>query len=1217
MPCTHCGSNAAPREGRCPGCGAAVPPDATAVPGLSTPVGVSNSDDITRLGAGSDAVTMAPVGGMGGSGQHHLHTTGPLQISQQFGVRYHIIRLLGTGGMGSVYQAWDQELEVAVAVKVIRPEALADPAVAQDIERRFKRELLLARQVTHKNVVRIHDIGEIDGIKYITMPYVHGSDLASILTREGRMPVSRALSIARQVVAGLVAAHEAGVVHRDLKPANIMIDAEDHALIMDFGIARSTSGATGFAMTVAGAVVGTVAYMAPEQAKGDVVDQRADVYAFGLILRDMLLGSRHVGATTAFAELMARMQAAPSSMRTLDATIPEALDAVVTRCLQPNPSDRYQTSAELLRDLDHVAEGDHVQPLPRGKTWRRRQASRGPLVSALAVVAVLLLVGAVAFGVWQWYGTSRGAATAGGPSVPTVSLAVLPFRNASGDPTLDSLGTSLSEVLATDLGEASSIRTIPSVRLREVLRDLRIDPNANLSPSDLARIADFASAQTILWGQYVKFGDEIRIDATLQNLAQQKTTPLKATATNQAALLTAVAQLAASVQQALAAGSADVLNELKSSAWRPSTQSFEALRLYNDGLQLSRNGNHQNALKRFEAAIREDANFALAYSALAQTYANLGYDAQATQQSRRAIGMSESLPPQERYLIAATHYRITNDNAKGIETYEKLLNVSPNNARIQFELAGLYESTGDLARAQEHFAKAVALDPKHVEGLTAVGRIAIKRGDPKSSFQPLNNALSLSIQLKNDEARANVLQAIGVAYKLMGQPADALKQYQESLAIKRQIGQKRGMAVSLGEIGQIQETIGNLQEAVKSYNEALALQREIGDKSGTSNTLISLGGLLDEGLGRPDEALPLLREALALLREEGDRSGEALALNNIGAAYLAKGEFSEAQTYFERALDIREQTKVPREIGDTLHNLGETLGRMGKYDQALTRYLRALELRRADGDTRTAAMESYSIGTIFDYQGRYGAAAKSKGEALQVFRDLKQRDIWLGEILSGSGYSLALSGRADAASKILDEALALTRELKSSSLLAQVLRFQAENAYYKGDMKGAARLAEEAVQAASRASDRSLGLWAQFTAANISAAAQPTKAAAAAFAQIGRRAEVAGLTYLSVYSALQRADALLRAGDGQQAHELVEPTLATAETLGLRELQARSEYVLATSMRLTGDAQARRHYTTALQLLEAMKREDGNQTFLERADLKVIYAACVQWSKAS
>jgi len=152
--------------------------------------------------SGSDAATVLQPAPTESQGPQLTRTTAPLQTGQQFGSRYHIIRLLGSGGMGSVYQAWDQELEVAVAVKVIRPDAMADPDAAQEIERRFKRELLLARQVTHRNVVRIHDIGEIGGIKYITMPYVHGSDLATILNREGRMPVARALAIARQVAAG-------------------------------------------------------------------------------------------------------------------------------------------------------------------------------------------------------------------------------------------------------------------------------------------------------------------------------------------------------------------------------------------------------------------------------------------------------------------------------------------------------------------------------------------------------------------------------------------------------------------------------------------------------------------------------------------------------------------------------------------------------------------------------------------------------------------------------------------------------------------------------------------------------------------------------------------------------------------------------------------------------------------------------------------------------
>src|SRR5262249_46417124 len=168
---------------------------------------------------------------------------GPLIGGQGFGGRYHIVRLLGLGGMGAVYQAWDDALAVVVALKVIRPEIAGDPDAAQAIERRFKQELLLARQVTHKNVVRIHDLGEIDGIKYITMPFINAEDLASILDREGPLPVARVLKIARSFISGLVAAHEAGIVHRDLKPANIMIDADGEALITDFGVARSTGAA--------------------------------------------------------------------------------------------------------------------------------------------------------------------------------------------------------------------------------------------------------------------------------------------------------------------------------------------------------------------------------------------------------------------------------------------------------------------------------------------------------------------------------------------------------------------------------------------------------------------------------------------------------------------------------------------------------------------------------------------------------------------------------------------------------------------------------------------------------------------------------------------------------------------------------------------------------------------------------------------------------------
>ena len=292
-------------------------------------------------------------------------------VGQNFGSRYHIIRLLGTGGMGSVYQAWDQELEVAVAVKVIRPDVTADPLVAADLERRFKRELLLARQVTDKHVVRIHDIGEIEGIKYITMPYVHGSDLATILRREGRLPIPRALSIGRQIALGLIAAHDAGVVHRDLKPANIMVDESDHAMIMDFGIARSTSGATAFAMTVGAQVIGTVEYMSPEQAKAEAVDQRADLYAFGLILRDMLLGGRHAGNTSGVSELMgadAADAARPPHDRSRPSRRPSSRSSRVACNRMPRSGTRPQPSSF----------ATSTASLPAERRRSRRFAARTP-----------------------------------------------------------------------------------------------------------------------------------------------------------------------------------------------------------------------------------------------------------------------------------------------------------------------------------------------------------------------------------------------------------------------------------------------------------------------------------------------------------------------------------------------------------------------------------------------------------------------------------------------------------------------------------------------------------------------------------------------------------------------------------------------------------------------------------------------------------------------
>src|SRR3954471_4264674 len=288
MLCGHCGAPISPGDEECSVCHTASDPSnrATALtPPHTGATAASRIDAPTQAAFGDpDAATMAgnlPEPATTAPGLHapypglsaHSSTAtfaarpggpGPsLPPGQQFGPRYTIIRLLGSGGMASVFQAWDETLGTAVALKLIRVDASTPRAELRQLEDRFKRELKLARQVTHPNVVRIHDLGEVESTLYLTMEYVQGADLATLLQREPKLPVPRVLLLARQIAAGLAAAHKAGIVHRDLKPANVMVDAQDHALLMDFGIARSTTGAT--INTMPGSLIGTLDYMAPEQ----------------------------------------------------------------------------------------------------------------------------------------------------------------------------------------------------------------------------------------------------------------------------------------------------------------------------------------------------------------------------------------------------------------------------------------------------------------------------------------------------------------------------------------------------------------------------------------------------------------------------------------------------------------------------------------------------------------------------------------------------------------------------------------------------------------------------------------------------------------------------------------------------------------------------------------------------------------------------------------
>ena len=264
-----------------------------------------------------------------------------------FGTRYRIECLLGQGGMGAVYKAYDLELERTVALKLVRPELAANAEVML----RFKQELLLASTISHKNILRIYDLGDSDGIKFISMAFVEGCDLAGLIESTGRLPLDRALKFTRQFCAAMDAAHSEGVVHRDLKPQNILIDQEDNLYVSDFGLAKSLAPEAS-TMTRTGQLLGTPRYMSPEQVEAKYVDHRSDLYSLGLILFEIFTSELPFRGDSALQIMFQRVTAEPKDPRTLRPELPDYLANIILKCLERDPAKRYQSAREILTDLD-------------------------------------------------------------------------------------------------------------------------------------------------------------------------------------------------------------------------------------------------------------------------------------------------------------------------------------------------------------------------------------------------------------------------------------------------------------------------------------------------------------------------------------------------------------------------------------------------------------------------------------------------------------------------------------------------------------------------------------------------------------------------------------------------------------------------------------------------------------------------------------------------
>jgi len=1157
----------------------------------------------TLVDLGSDSPTIVDGTAVAGLRVIHpadLNLQTSLRDGAVLGRRYEILQLLGEGGMGSVYRARDREVNRVVALKVIRPEMTGNPAILD----RFKQELVLSHQVTHKNVIRIYDFGDADGVKFITMEFVEGQDLRSLIHEKKKFSPEEAVEISQQICRALEATHSVGVIHRDLKPQNIMRDKSGRVLLMDFGLARTIEGD---GMTQTGALVGTMEYMSPEQALGKTLDERSDLFTVGLIIYELLTGKMPFQAESALASLIKRTQERAVPISDHDGTIPRSLTNIVNRCLERDPTLRYASVAELLRDLD--AWKDQGAAASRSSSislpWRPSlPALPWPVLIGIATVLVLATLGYV------FSGPLFSPADKKAVAAPAISLAIVPFQNKSGDPSWDWLGPSLADMLSTDVGQSTHLRAVSSDRVQQVFHDLRIAPNAIVDSSTLGRVAEFTNSDTLVWGQYTKLGDQIRIDATLQDRKHNRTVQVKSEAANQKDLSAAVDRLAEMIRQNLALPS-DVVKELQAQSFKPTSTSVDALRDYNEGLQFLRQGSNSEAQKRLEAATKADPQFAVAYSRLGEAYSLLGYDAEAERSSRRAVELSQSLPLAEKYFIEASWARVTKDNQKAVAAYENLAKTFPDNLDVQFALGRIYEDTATLDKARAAYEKLLAHDPKNIDALAHMGWVEIKSNNSQGSLDYLNRALTLAVQLGNEAEKALTLDAIGTAYQYMNKRDEALNNLQQALQIKRKIGDKGGIAETLNAMAGVQQDSGKADQARKSYEEAVSLRRQIGDKKGLGHSLIDLG-LFNESVGHYDEALALSKEALAPLREVGDRQNESNCLNNIGWIYLDKADYEDAMTYFQQALDIRQKIGAPAFIADSLYNLGDTYTRMGQYNQATDDFLKALDLWRKAGDNRGVAFASYGLGKIFQYQGRYGAALNSQQDALKSWHEVNETGQWLPQIQASYGNTLSLVGLGTEAQKNLDEALRAAREIKNDPLVAQILNFEGDRLFYSGDFNGARSLFDQALKVVSHTTDREQNLVTKFNLAKVAVMQGHSREQFRPLQTLAGEADRAGFKHLAVECNLYLGQAQIAAREYSHAQEVLQRTLANAEKLGLQVSLAKGHYLLAEALRLSGaQGEAPRQYAETHRILDEVNKEAHSENLLKRSDLAQIYQESV------
>lgn len=965
---------------------------------------------------------------------------------------YRILAQIGAGGMGVVYKAYDQQLEREVALKLLPQGLLADEVA----RKRFRKEALALARLNHPNIATIFEFGNEGGLDFLVTEYIPGITLDTKLS-SGPLNTDEAIRLGVQLATGLAEAHSQGLIHRDLKPGNLRVAPDGRLKILDFGLAElaprlRSDDVTASLLTQTSQYAGTLPYMAPEQLRGALADARTDIWAAGAVLYEMATGKRPFPESGAPLLINAILNSDPVPASQINKKVPSGLDQVVLKALQKDPPRRYQSAFELRSDLERCTAGTFVLQKPKvTSVW----------AAAFAVLVVVLgLVG---------YFVIRGRLSGGRVAHSRPSVAVLGFKSLGSDKQQDWLSTSLSEMLTTELAAGDKLRTVPSENVARAKTDLALPDVESLAPDTLAKLHNILGANLVVLGSYLDLDGHIRVDVQVQNTSAGETVARFFKSGAEAQYFDLVRQVGETLRRECGAG--EVTSEQAANIRAAQPINTDAAKLYAEGLAKLRSYDATQASDLLTQAIGKDPDYALAHQALAEAWAQLGYDDKAKAESQRAFELSTGLSHRDALGIEARFREESREWTKAVDIYHSLWTVFPDDPEYGLHLADAQVSAGkgqdalstvnglrkmaapmrddpriDLAEANaasslSDFKRAEAATGRAIlkagqqgaEGLKAEALLRqcwalLNLGDPEHAKTAGTQAGEILERTSDLRGEARSLTCVGNVLADQGQLSSAYQMHERALALARKIGAQKDIAGALINLGNVQANRQMLDDSTRQYQLALALATSIGDKSDALLAQDNLGANLSLQ-GDFSAARKSFEDSVRTAEEIGDQAGIVEASINLGSLTYQQADLQNAKRSFQNAIDKASQLQLRSRWATALAGMGDVLFAEDDLQGASRSYQQSLTMRSELGEKGGMAQSQLSLANVALENAHAPEAESLARDAAKEFETENDSD-QLTAAENVLAQSLIAQGKYDQAEK----EIALAQKLEARDL---------------------------------------------------------------------------------------------------------------------------------------------------------------------------------------